>query len=818
MPSVKVHDYYENDENGLWSWYLRNIRSGDFEELTTNELKFTLLKRFLNSHFFQNKINTTTNNLNSKATTNGTDSTTDTSKTLNNDSETFNENDKILLISIPDNVHSDISILETFLKEYFQLDNLTNISIQKLTNEHCYNHENHYLLIDKVNNFNDPSFLNSVKPQKTDNDNNNTKQGNQNLENTDVTSILSPISQLNIKDSSRDKTNILENSSNSFPPKSPDHVHDNHNSKIKNTKSHSLNNTTLIPVSSNSVITTPNNVPKTADITSINNSITESALENHEVDTTEDNESSIVLNLSHHKSNNGCNIRHHLFDDMIHKKENDNTNSNNLNTNSNILLHANGHTFTPPDSELVSINSFYYGDDYGNNSSINYSLNSLNNNANKFLNSDAMANNNNMKIEKLTRVQNYSVSNSLSEYESRITEQDNSPNSETYSQDNNNINDDAVVVKVNSDINSMSSSNIPREDLIDDNVSYVSSIVSESSYLSSYSTSSASTSASISSIESEMSVYSILPSISINNSSYGHFRLVLQSGLLINQNKEIFTAIRQSNNLVNEANVSDDWILYDSKFSMNNLTMLTLKELFALGAKMHKILFYSMVVVDSDSVTTENDNDHLFDNKQMQANSKFNQYNDISDDVINDYDDFEHGNNSNNSPKFLYDESDDENTEEPEMYEPKRMITNTTIAHRSIRTVNSIGEWAYRKRSNVSGYKDDESYMSDEEAENNHEKFGNNKDNNLENNSNSNKNNNNNNANNDADSSSSNKMRNKTINDYKKTMQSVERWKSLPNKRINGDNEAGKWRQKMKKFKRSSARTQHDKDKICNIM
>ena len=87
--SVRVGDYFDNDDNGLWSWYLTNLRLGDFEELIGNQLKYTLLKRFLNSHFYGD------NNISARP------------------------NKKILLVSIPENVHEDISILEIFLKITF---------------------------------------------------------------------------------------------------------------------------------------------------------------------------------------------------------------------------------------------------------------------------------------------------------------------------------------------------------------------------------------------------------------------------------------------------------------------------------------------------------------------------------------------------------------------------------------------------------------------------------------------------------------------------------------------------------------------------
>ena len=58
-------------------------------------------------------------------------------------------------------MHEDLSILEDFLGEYFHLRDAghTNITIDKLTRGTIYNHENHYLIQDKLTNFNDEWFL-----------------------------------------------------------------------------------------------------------------------------------------------------------------------------------------------------------------------------------------------------------------------------------------------------------------------------------------------------------------------------------------------------------------------------------------------------------------------------------------------------------------------------------------------------------------------------------------------------------------------------------------------------------------------------------
>ncbi|XBW36048.1 hypothetical protein QEN19_001625 [Hanseniaspora menglaensis] len=184
MP-LTIKDYYNsNDYNGLFSWLLYNIRHGEFEELNGNLLKRELLRRFILQYF------TTGNEL-------------------------------VLLASIPDNIiseqnaniddlskHSflqnehkkkslDFKLLENFLKDYFHLDSLKNISIKKLVTyienggndfklkasgvniiNSCvvYNHELHYLISDPIDNFKNDEWLKlrkdvfeeSFQPSKTE--------------------------------------------------------------------------------------------------------------------------------------------------------------------------------------------------------------------------------------------------------------------------------------------------------------------------------------------------------------------------------------------------------------------------------------------------------------------------------------------------------------------------------------------------------------------------------------------------------------------------------------------------------------------------
>lgn len=198
---------------------------------------------------------------------------------------------------------------------------------------------------------------------------------------------------------------------------------------------------------------------------------------------------------------------------------------------------------------------------------------------------------------------------------------------------------------------------------------------------------------------SDYSVLSILPSISITD-ALGHFRLVLQSSLLQNPDtKEVYTAIRQSNNEPAVADVEDDWLLYDSHFSMDNLQMLTLQDLLDTNRSFPKIIFYSMIVVSDEqelqeatnskknaiasplqkpvqnttsSAIPKVDSDVSLSNEPQQFYALPGEEKDIDDDDIS-----------------LSDQSG------PRMYAPTRMQSNATTAHRSLHTVNSIGDWAF---------------------------------------------------------------------------------------------------------------------------
>lgn len=198
MP-LTIKDYYNsNDYNGLFSWLLYNIRHGEFEELNNNLLKRELLRRFI-LHYF----------------TTG--------------------NEMVLLVSIPDNIvleqqigsnvkeslgtdmdkhyflqqnekqkSLDFKLLENFLKGYFQLDSLKNISIKKLVtyieNEggmkngynsrskkkkksnvniinNCvvYNNEIHYLISDPIDGFKNDDWLKLRRSVEEDLENKKTR-------------------------------------------------------------------------------------------------------------------------------------------------------------------------------------------------------------------------------------------------------------------------------------------------------------------------------------------------------------------------------------------------------------------------------------------------------------------------------------------------------------------------------------------------------------------------------------------------------------------------------------------------------------------
>ncbi|AET39141.1 Gis4p Ecym_4061 [Eremothecium cymbalariae DBVPG len=101
---------------------------------------------------------------------------------------------------------------------------------------------------------------------------------------------------------------------------------------------------------------------------------------------------------------------------------------------------------------------------------------------------------------------------------------------------------------------------------------------------------------------------SIFPSISISGDE-GDFRIVLQSILIYNTTlDQLLTAVRQSNNDTTVADINDDWLLYDERFSMNNIQMVSLIDIFEMNGVFPKILFYSVVAIPCNNTASKEAN------------------------------------------------------------------------------------------------------------------------------------------------------------------------------------------------------------------
>ncbi|KAJ1047710.1 hypothetical protein FZC27_8045g4907 [Saccharomyces cerevisiae] len=561
--SVRVGDYFDNDDNGLWSWYLTNLRLGDFEELIGNQLKYTLLKRFLNSHFYGD------NNISARP------------------------NKKILLVSIPENVHEDISILEIFLKDYFHLEKLEHIQISKLTHSHCYNHENHYLLTDNLNNFQDPTFLEfpidiNVTSVNSQSNNNDTSQDNENeVDEEDATSSI-------VLNFSHSRT--VDSKPNRLPKIFPSYTNEDY------TPSHS-------------------------EIMSIDSFAGEDVSSTYpgqdlSLTTARREDESGQDEVEDHYSR----VSHDLGDESIDQAS----------------------------YSMESSVSYTSYSSSSNSSSAHYSLSS--------------SSRGNPKRENI----DHTNATYVSELSSITSSIDNLTTSTTPEEEDN-------LIHHNYDAQGYGSGEDDGEEVYDDED------LSSSDY----------------------SVLSILPSISICD-SLGYFRLVLQSILIQDPDtKEIFTAIRQSNNKPTMASVTDDWLLYDSNFSMNNLQILTLQDLLDIKRSFPKILFYTMVIVTNSGKQVEEElKNPNYDNregisKEQPLDSELSltndpqqyfptAYNNGYNDYIDDEDDEDDGDDASLSEQSG-----------PQMYIPTRMESNVTTAHRSIRTVNSIGEWAFNRHNSV---------------------------------------------------------------------------------------------------------------------
>lgn len=718
--SVRVGDYFDNDDNGVWSWYLTNIRNGDFEEFSNNKLKRTLLKRFLNEHF-------------------------DPSNNRHHQSNT-----KILFVSIPDKVHRDLPLLENFLRDYFHLEHLEHIKITKLTKSKVYNHENHYILIDNLNNFEDPSFLRIVnsrwsqqrdmigkeKEQESHRGNINNKAKSNNINS-------------NISNHSGNNNNNSYNIGNTNLLSAERDLNSTHKQMYGTVSEHpgSSSSNSLSSVQSYSrMLRNTSTGSQTANLrhqkVEVKSILSESVNENfdnkserffkdgsgdEDEDNDENEHESIVLNFSHS-----------ALQKQLEKKK--------LLEDQRKQLQRSNNLYSPTHSQTVSISSFQdslidAGDD--GDEATNYPGQPL-----------ALT---------VTRDEDDLASDSYSSREEGSISE---------------------LSSVSRSLHSLGSATSLEVDDDDDDDS------------------------------SDYSVLSILPSISISD-PLGHFRLVLQSSLVQNpETKEVYTAIRQSNNEPTVANIEDDWLLYDSNFSMDNLQMLTLQDLLDTNRLFPKIIFYSMIVVsDHENLldgahNLSNPNDLLAPSQSTL--SKFNIYSDQLSGVDSEA-------SSSNEPKQFYPNSDTENGDDadgyyddtslseksnPKMYAPTRIQSNATTAHRSIRTVNSIGDWAFLHDGDGPPQSQHNNDNSEQEEQNVHFEKG---------------------ANVLHLSTTHTASRNglskvSTI----ASMGSVERSKSTPLpiilKSLSIDNEGKRWKAKMDSFRRKRSHKHHNGEKNCTIM
>ncbi|QLL30730.1 hypothetical protein HG536_0A05450 [Torulaspora globosa] len=555
MPrSIRVGDCFDNDDNGVWSWYLSHIRSGDFEEFSRNELKISLLKRFLNTHFGPASRGQ------------------------------CKQNTKILFVSIPDQVHRDLPLLENFLRDYFHLEHLEHIEITRLTQSRVYNHENHYVLIDRVNNFGDPTFLQFAS-----------SKWQSQLSHQRARKLSNPASSIDMDQklcgTVTERSGLSSDSTSSDGTRNLGYGY--------------------------------RREPQFVEVNSIQSeSTTEPADSNcrAEDDIGDGDSASVVLNFSHSLLRRRIEARK-----LAALKEQQRTKNVEDDEQSSSMPDGSCTIYSPPISENVSINSF----EESINDRRSYSGQPIS----------------------LTITRNEETNNESSDESQEEKTSD--------------------VSSISESMNSLESATSFGEDCDLDNGS-------ESS---------------------DYSVLSILPSISISD-AMGHFRLVLQSTLLQNpETKEIYTAIRQSNNQPAVADVEDDWLLYDSHFSMNNLQMLTLQDLLDANRSFPKIIFYSMIVVSDEQeelLNLSNTHNGLESSSQMTlqratnatpAVPRVNSTISVSED-----------------PQEFYASIDDvkasfSKQSGPQTYAATRVQSNATAGHISVRRVNSIGDWAFSHNS-----------------------------------------------------------------------------------------------------------------------
>lgn len=561
--SIKVDDYFDNDDNGLWSWYLSHIRSGDFEEFSRNKLKVTLLRRFLNSHFDSNRSH-------------------------------YGQNTKILFVSIPDKVHRDLSLLENFLRDYFHLEHLEHIEITKLTQSRVYNHENHYILIDKLNNFDDPTFLQFASTRWQQQLSNQQSNGLSNRQSGSIPNNDSSV-EFNKKPCGTVTERSGAGSLSSFSA--------NSGPSDLGSDTGGLQNIEVRSIQSESTAGQFNQIP----INSINDQ--------------DDENESIVLDFSHSLLRKQMEEKKSQAQRIRQQEYSADTNQTITNLHTNDKDTNASDIYSPAISENVSINS--YEDESMRDGS-----------------------------DTITAKDSYSG-------------QPLALTTTHYKDDTQGSSDDSQEENI-SELSSVSRSmkSLGSQTSLGDNNDYENN-----------------------SDSSDYSVVSILPSISISDAR-GHYRLVMQSSLLQDpETKEIYTAIRQSNNQPTVADVDDDWLLYDSQFSMNNLQMLTLQELLDMNRSFPKIIFYSMIVVSDEQ------------QELLQWSNGMTQKEDTADasSSIPRADSYA---SMSRDPQQFYANMDDDDTSlseqsGPMMYAPTRLQSNTSTAHRSIRTVNSIGDWAF---------------------------------------------------------------------------------------------------------------------------
>ncbi|EDO18926.1 hypothetical protein Kpol_1023p99 [Vanderwaltozyma polyspora DSM 70294] len=190
----------------------------------------------------------------------------------------------------------------------------------------------------------------------------------------------------------------------------------------------------------------------------------------------------------------------------------------------------------------------------------------------------------------------------------------------------------------------------------------------------------------------------VLPTVNLPD-PYANFQLVLQSILIYNSDSdELITAIRQSNNEQDSADIDDDWLLYDSKFSMTNLQILSLNELLHINKDYPKILFYSLVSIPNVTVNISNyensSNPHLEDyiNHSDDSLSIHDTPQQFYPMIVNDNNNNININNHNNTRRSSVDYYDDSIPQQfypDDMNIPTKVNTNTTIAHRSYRTITN---------------------------------------------------------------------------------------------------------------------------------